>query len=262
MHVTTRPDGSRWTAFGGTWVPVFGRQEFLQERWDYHPGEHVSIFGPTQLAGKTRLMFDLLENTDTSFTKTPPVMLVAKPRDRTVLDGIQRLGYTETDKWPPRKGWFAERPPGWAFWPKHLRNVSSEENDAHIARAFDPAIRQCFWEGNSILVADELYHLLAVLKLYGDVNRHLTQGQGMGAGIWFGTQRPAGTQQGSLPGFVFNSPTHTFLSRDPVSTNRKRFAEIGGVDTNLIEEATYTMPPYTFLYIHRNGPKLAVVEAG
>ena len=261
MPVTVRPDGTRWTHFGGTWVQVFGRREFLGERWDYRPGEHVSIFGPTQLAGKTRLMFDLLAATDTSFCRTPPVMLVAKPRDKTVSAGIERLGYEETDRWPPRKKWFAERPAGYAYWPKHLRNVSSDENDAHIAKMFDPAIRQLFWEGNSILVADELYHLLAVLRLYGDVNRHLTQGMGMGSGIWFGTQRPAGTQQGALPGFVFNSPTHTFVSRDPVAGNRKRFAEIGGVDTDIIEEATYVMPPFTFLYIHRNGPKLCVVEA-
>lgn len=261
MHVTGRPDGSRWTAFGGEWVQVFTRAEFLRERWNYNNGEHVSIFGPTQLAGKTRLMFDLLDATDTSGLARPPTMLVAKPRDKVVNAGIARLGYAETDRWPPAKGWFKDDPAGWAFWPKHRKNVSPEDNDAHIAKMFRPAVHQLFWSGDSILVADELYHLLAVLKLYGDVNRHLTQGQGMGAGIWFGTQRPAGTQQGSLPGFVFNSPTHTFLSRDPVSTNRKRFQEIGGVDTKIIEEATYSMPPYTFFYIHRNGPKICVVEA-
>lgn len=240
---------------------MFTRDEFLRERWDYSPGEHVSIFGPTQLAGKTRLMFDLLSATDTSFCKIPPTMLVAKPRDRTVVAGIQRLGYKEIKQWPPSKGWFSDDPPGYAYWPRHLKNVPSEQNDEHISAMFDPAFRGLYWSGDTILVADELYHLLAVLKRYGDVNRHLTQGQGMGSAIWFGTQRPAGTQQGSLPGFVFNSPTHTFLSRDPVSTNRKRFQEIGGIDTGIIEDATYSMPPYTFFYIHRNGPKICVVEA-
>src|SRR5207244_3976842 len=101
-----RPDGSRWTVFGGERVQVFTRAEFLRERWHYNPGEHVSLFGPTQLAGKTRLMFDLLEATDTSFCQVPPVMLVAKPKDKTVVAGIQRLGYRETNRWPPRKGWF------------------------------------------------------------------------------------------------------------------------------------------------------------
>jgi len=261
VHVVSRPDGSRWTSFGGERVQVFGRAEFLRERWDYGPGEHVSMFGPTQLAGKTRLMFDLLSATDTSFCSSPPTMLVAKPRDQVVTAGIARLGYKEIDRWPPRKSWFGEPPAGYAYWPKHLTNVDPEINDAHISRMFRPAVHNQFWDGNSLTVADELYHILAVLKLYGDVNRHLTQGHGMGSGLWFGTQRPAGTQQGALPGFVFNSPTHTFLSRDPVSDNRKRFSEIGGVDPKIIEEATRTMPPFHFVYIHRKGPKICVVEA-
>jgi hypothetical protein len=261
MHVTMRPDGSRWTSFGGEWVQVFTRAEFLRERWDYGPGEHVSMFGPTQLAGKTRLMFDLLGSTDTSWCRVPPTMLVAKPQDKVVAAGIERLGYTETDRWPPRKSWFGGPPPGYAFWPKHLKNVAPEANDEHISRQFRPAFHNLFWKGNTLTVADELYHLLAVLKLYGDVNRSLTQGHGMGSGLWFGTQRPAGTQQGSLPGFVFNSPTHTFLSRDPVKTNRKRFGEIGGVPEEITEEATRVMPPFNWLYIHRRGPKMCVIEA-
>jgi len=256
-----RPDGSRWTPLAGEWVQVFGREEFLRERWHYGRGEHVSIMGPTQIAGKTRLMFDLLGATDTSWCRVPPVVLVAKPRDKTVGPAIAKLGYRETDRWPPGKGWFVEDPPGYAYWPKHLVNASSEDNDAHIANKFRPVVHKLFWGGDSILVADELYHLLAVLKLYGDVNRHLTQGHGMGSGIWFGTQRPAGTHQGSLPGFVFNSPTHTFLARDPVEANRKTFSEIGGVDPKIVAEATYTMPPFTFFYIHRNGPRMCVVEA-
>jgi hypothetical protein len=261
VHVTTRPDGTRWSAFGGEWVQVFTRAEFLAERWDYQPGEHVSLFGPTQLAGKTRLLFDLLANTDTSWCSRPPMMLVAKPRDRVVAAGIARLGWRETSQFPPRKGLFRDDPPGWAYWPPHLKSATSEANDEHISAQFAPAFHQQFWAGDTITVADELYHLLAVLKRYGDVNRHLTQGGGMGSGLWFATQRPAGTQQGALSGFVFNSPTHTFLSRDPVATNRKRFSEIGGVDTDIIEHATYSMPPFTFFYIHRNGPKICVVEA-
>lgn len=262
MYVTARPDGSRWTGLGGEWVQVFTRDEFLRERWHYQPGEHVSIIGPTQLAGKTKLLFDLLAATDTSWCAKPPTMLVAKPRDKTVAAGVARLGYQETDRWPPRRGgWFREEPPGYAYWPKHLRDVPSEVNDAHISQKFDPAFRDLFWTGDTILVADELYHLLAVLGRYGDVNRHLTQGGGMGSGIWFATQKPSGTQQGALPGFVFNSPTHSFFSRDPVQDNRRRFAEVGGVNPKIIEDATFGMPPFWWLYIHRVGPKLAVVEA-
>src|SRR6266487_6377678 len=78
------------------------------------------------LAGKTRLMFDLLSATDTSFCSSPPTMLVAKPRDQVVTAGIARLGYKEIDRWPPRKSWFGEPPAGYAYWPKHLTNVDPE----------------------------------------------------------------------------------------------------------------------------------------
>src|SRR4051812_22429560 len=90
MQVTARPDGSRWTPLAGEWVQTFTRPEFLRERWNYENGEHVAIFGPTQIAGKTRLMFDLLEATDTQGLVRPPVMLVAKPKDKTVTAGITR----------------------------------------------------------------------------------------------------------------------------------------------------------------------------
>jgi hypothetical protein len=262
VYVVARPDGTRVTPLGGEWVQVFTRHEFLTERWHYGAGEHTSLIGPTQLAGKTTLLCDLLGHTDTSWCARPPTMLVAKPRDKVVAAGIERLGWTETDRWPPRRSWWRrEKPSGYAYWPKHLKDVPSEVNDAHISAKFDPAFRDLFWTGDTITVADELYHLLAVLRRYGDVTRHLTQGGGMGSGLWFATQKPSGTQQGALPGFVFNSPTHSFFSRDPVKDNRRRFAEVGGVDPAIIEEATYTMPPFWWLYIHRVGPKLAIIEA-
>src|SRR5882672_5636356 len=135
MHIVARSDGTRWTSLGGTWVQVFTRKEFLTTRWNYLYGEHVSIFGPTQLAGKTKLLFDLLASTDMTGLKKPPVMLVAKPRDKTVAAGIARLGWSETSKWPPRKHLFSQ-PEGYALWPKHLSSVSTAQNNAHIEAVF------------------------------------------------------------------------------------------------------------------------------
>lgn len=260
-RIVRRPDGSRWTVLGGQSVPVYRRSEFLSERWDYRQGEHVAIFGPTQLSGKTRLMFDLLETTDSSELSLPPTMLVAKPRDVTVQAGIARLGYTETDRWPARRRMFSEAPPGYAFWPKHLKDEDPKTNNEQLADKFRAVMHETFWKGNSITVADELYHLVAIFKMSDDINRHLTQGHGMGSALWYATQRPSGTQQGALSGFVFNSATHTFVARDPVGANRKKYADIGGVPTEIVEDATYMMPPFNFLYIHRSGPKLCIVEA-
>jgi hypothetical protein len=242
-------------------VARFSRAEFLASYWNYRPGEHVSLIGPTQQAGKTRMLFDLLGATDWSWCSVPPTVLVAKPRDSTVAAGTGRLGWEVTSRWPPRKKVFSAQPPGYAMWPKHLKDATVEQNNAHLRTAFEPAIQDHFWKGNSLIVADEVYYLSSVLGMDDLLIRHWTQGMGMGAGLWSATQRPSGTSGKPIPGFMYNSATHTFLARDPDKRNRQRFAEIGGVDPELIEYTTMNLAPFQFLYIHRAGPYMAIVEA-
>jgi hypothetical protein len=250
---------------GGTWVQVFTRAEFLTTRWQYGDGEHVAVFGPTQISGKTRLLFDLLAHTDTTEMIYPPVVLVAKPADKTVQADLVRLGYERTKVWPPRHGWVRrDLPAGYAFWPEHDPAMSSKANTARVGERFRAAIDHQFWlgrRGPTITVADELYGLVATYGLMPEITRHLTQGMGMGAGLWFATQRPSGTQAAALSGFVFNSATHTFVARDPVRSNRKKYADIGGVESEILEEATTALPPFAFFYVHRNGPRMCVVLA-
>ena len=241
-------------------IARFTRAEFLAERWDYRPGEHVSLITATQ-NGKTTMVFDLLRHTDTSWCSIPPTMLVAKPKDPTVAQGLEAVGYEEVDTWPAPKKWFAEKPLGYGFWPKHLRDADEETNNAHLAARFRPVIHDLFWRGNSILVADEQYHLCAVLNMQSQMTRHWTQGMGMGAGLWSATQKPSGTQQGTIPSFMYNSPTHTFLGREPDHKNRQRFGEIGGVDPKLVANTVMDLQRFEWLYIHRDGPMMCVIEA-
>lgn len=244
-------------------IARFGREEFLTSRWDYRPGQHVSVIAPTQ-NGKTTWLFELLRNSDTSWCSVPPVMLVAKPQDRVVAAGLEDIGYAETPRWPPRRrrGWWREEEPaGFGLWPRHLKDVEPEQNAAHLARAFRPALQDLYWKGNSICIADEVYHLCVVLGLSTQLTQHWTQGGGMGSGLWSATQKPSGTQQGSIPSFMYNSPTHTFLGRDPDKRNRDRFGEIGGVDAKFLSETVLKLQKYEWLYIHRDGPWYAIVEA-
>jgi len=236
----------------------FTREEFLRERWNYQPGEHVSLITPTQ-NGKTTMLFDLLKWTDTSWTTIPPTMLVAKPRDATVARGLDALDYREVRAWPPRRRPWQDEPPGYGLWPAHLRGATPAENNAHLAAAFRPALQDLFWKGNSIAIADEMYHLCAVLDLQEEMTRHWTQGAGMGSGLWSATQKPSGTQQGTIPSFMYSSPTHTFLGRDPDERNRKRFGEIGGVSPRDIENAVMKLDRFEWLYIHRDGPMMCIV---
>ncbi len=247
-------------------VVRFTREEFLTERWAYRPGEHVSLIAPTQ-NGKTTTLFQLLAHTDTRSVKdggwmvTPPVMLIAKPKDRTVAEGLADLGYRETDRWPPRKPLWSDPPAGYGLWPKHRAGAPPEANAAHLASVFRPAMSRTFWAGNSITVADEVYHLAAVLGLSQELTQHWTQGAGMGAGLWSATQKPSGTAQGSIPTFMYNSPVHTFLGHDPDKRNRDRFAEIGGIDGKLVSETVLKLDRFEWLYIHRNGPTMCIVGA-
>lgn len=241
-------------------IARFSREEFLTDYWDYRPGQHVSLIAPTQ-NGKTTMMFDLLRHTDTSWCRLPPVMLVAKPQDPVVAGGLAELEYREVDTWPPRRPWFNEPPAGYGYWPKHLKNVPPSTNNAHLTERFRPALRELFWRGNSICVADEIYHLCAVLNLNEELTQHWTQGAGMGSGLWSATQKPSGTQQGTIPSFMYNSPTHTFLGRDPDKRNRDRFGEIGGVNPKLLSETVMGLEKFEWMYIHRDGPYLAIVEA-
>lgn len=263
LDLTRAADGTQWTRLAGVWVQVIPRSEFLAHHWHYEYGQHVGVVGPTQVAGKTRLLGDLLSATDTTDLTVPPVMLIGKPQDRTLSGGmLARIGFREVHQWPPRAGWFQEKPAGWAFWPKHLRDATPERDNDYISAQFDRAIQDVFWKGDTILVVDELHYVFLILKKQGMIDRHLTQGMGMGSAVWFGTQQPGGTQTaGGLSGFVFNSPYHLFFAWDPVKTNRKKFGVVGGVDPRIIEEATYVMPPYYFLYIYRDGPRICIVTA-
>lgn len=241
-------------------ISRFPREEFLNERWNYQPGEHVSLTAPTQ-NGKTTMMFDLLQHTDTSWCSVPPVMLVAKPEDPVVRAGLAQVGYQLTERWPPRRKWFQEKPAGYALWPKHLKDVDDEVNNAHLARIFRPAMSELFWRGHTITIADETYYLCVVCGLAVPLTRNWTQGGGMGSGTWDGTQKPSGTQQGSIPTFRYNSSTHTFLGRDPDKRNRDRFADISGVDSRFVAETVMTLRKFEWLYIHRDGPTMCIVEA-
>lgn len=242
-------------------IAHFSREEFLRERWNYNPGEHVSFITATQ-NGKTSLVYDLLCYTDTSWCRIPPTMIVAKPLDAVVATGLDALGYEEVDRWPPPKHWFDDPPPGYGLWPKHLQDADEERNNAHLAGIIKPAVRDLFWRGNTICIADEIYHLCALLDMSPQMTRHWTQGHGMGAGLWSATQKPSGTQQGTVPSFMYNSQTHTFLGRELDERNRRRLNEISGIDSGLAADIVKGLKKYEWLYIHRDGPAMCVIEAG
>lgn len=232
------------------------RQDFLTRYWKYKPGEHVATFGPTQRAGKTHLMFQLL-----AAARRPDVRTTAfcmKPRDKTVARWSEALDFKETATWPPpvRLPW-QDKPAGHTLWPRHTMDPSID--NPHIQQEFRKGMLDGYARGQTTLFLDEIYGICGELHLTEELMAIVTRGGGMGCGAWMACQKPSGTQQVSLPGFIFNCPTHMFLSQDNDKRNRRRYSELaGGVDPDLIERETLRLGKYEFLYLNASG-EMAVI---
>ncbi|MHB1433817.1 MAG: hypothetical protein ACYCVZ_17105 [Streptosporangiaceae bacterium] len=245
----------------------FSRGEFLTERWDHQPGESVFFCQPSQ-GGKTEWAFQLLAATD---HENPPVALVMKPRDPTPAKWTRRLDWREVRAWPPPRVWpWQNPPPGYTLWPRHelsLDPASIARTNASLKRHFEACLMDAYKNGDRIVFVDEIYGLLAELGMEQVINALLTRGMGMGAGLWYATQKPSGTPGHPMPGFVFNSFIHGFFGYDPVAANRKRFSEISGINADLVADTVAHLNVYPtetprgkkpiseMLYINRNGPR-------
>jgi hypothetical protein len=245
----------------------FNREEFLKTRWDPQRGEQVFIVQPSQ-GGKTHWAFELLNHTEHA---KPPVSLVMKPRDPTPAEMTAKWGWKEIDHWPPPKVYpWSEKPPGYTLWPKHslsLDPASLERTNAHLKRQFEACLMDAYKRGDRVVFVDEIYGLLSELQMKRVVEALSTRGSGMKAAMWYATQKPGGTPGAPMPGHLFNNPMHLFIGYDPVASNRKRFAEIGGINTGLVMEEVQKLqvvptrtphgvkPVSELLYVNKNGPR-------
>lgn len=248
----------------------FSRRDFLTERWHWQPGEQVFVCQPTQ-GGKTRWAWELMAATPHA---QPPVAMVMKPRDPTPAEMTRRYGWKEIAEWPPRWRRTA-RPPGYTLWPRHTLSrdpASIAATNANIKRQFERCLMDAYKRGDQTVFVDEIYGLLGELDMKQVVGVLSNRGSGMNAAMWYATQRPAGTVGAPLPGYLFNNPVHLFLGHDPVLGNRKRFAEIGGVDTGLVMDEVSRLkivptktphgikPISPLLYVNKNGGYMCIVE--
>lgn len=238
----TQPTPRLWT---------FPREEFLAERWDYRPGEHVAFLAPTQ-SGKTTLAFQLLERTASK--RLQAVVLVAKPRDRVVNRWGKQLGLKTVRTWPPLLSRVLEPPPGWILWPKHVFDPAIDRPNLYYA--FREAILECYkTKRPRILFADEFYILCVLLGLEEETTEILASGSSMDTGGWFATQKPS-----HVSTWLYSNSDHLFLGYDADERNRKRFGEIGGVDAKLVSESVKSLNEYQWLYIRRRGRVMCIVD--
>lgn len=228
------------------------REEFLEHRWRYRTGEHVSVLGPTG-AGKTHLAHQLLAVT--AHVDLPAVVLVMKPRDSTVQRFAREAGYRTVQQWPPAPSiWQPGRKAGYVLWPRHTYDPDIDE-ERHY-RIFRQAVLDSYRKGKRIVFADEAYSLTNELGLSREMITVWSKGRSMGTGLWAATQKPT-----HVPLWMYSQPEHLFLAYDPDKRARDRFGEIGGVDPDLVRATVTRLGRHEWLYIRREDRAMCVVGA-
>lgn len=229
-------------------VVTIPRTTFLTEVWGYEAGEHVSFIGPTG-SGKTFLANPLLARSVSK--ELPGFIMVMKRRDKTVSEFLERYHWRRSVTYPVLPS-VAKKPLGWAIWPHHTADPDAD--DERMAKIFHELLRDRYVRGDSILFADEVQGLVEEMGLKKDLVRLWSRGRSEGAGLWAATQRPY-----LAPQHMYSQAEHLFLAFTPDRRDQDRFAEIGGVDPELIIEVVKKLPRYHWLYIRRSDRVMAVV---
>lgn len=235
-------------------VHRYGHREFLDEVWDYRPGEHVTVLAPSG-GGKTHLSYELLEVTASPDLQA--IVFVMKPRDETVDKFTRRTGFRTVRQWPPPvRARLQSKPPGWALWPK--TSFDPDVDESRQFAIFKAAIQDSYRRGDRILFADETYSLENELP-NGGLTKWLrtvhTKGRSMRCGIWSASQRAAYINRWAYQAH------HLFLGHDPDDDAQRRLSEIGAaVDKQLVREVVGQLRQYEWLYINRDERSMCIVE--
>lgn len=245
------------------------RDEFLDEYWDYEPGQHVSLIQPTG-GGKTHLAYQLADRALRQNPQLSFMSLMPKPKSPSTEQWAAKLNLREVDRWPaPARMFWEPKPRGHVLWPKHRKDLPAAERRALVATQLRKGMNYQYWKGDSITFADDLHVLAALMGLNPEVEEHLTAGREGGAGLWAANQKPSGTASGgAVTTYFYSAPTHLFLGSDNDERNVKRFSEIGAVDPKEIASIVRSLRLYSIngsavsdqLYIDKRGPYLAIVQ--
>jgi len=234
------------------WMPPrFGRDEFRHTRWTYKDGQHVLFAGPTQMAGKTTLAFELLEVT--AHPGMPAYVAVSKPHDPVSEKEGKRLGYRLVKTWPPppriQDMLSREKPSGFLVWPDFGDIDQDAEKAAQVTGAL---LRDRYAKGvkgkKGILVCDDTVVKSKLLGLDRLMTTHIAMAGAMKLGGWYFVQKP--TDSGQAAVWAYGNSAHVFISHESDKRNRIRYNEIGGHDGQLVANIVQKLNPYEFLYLN------------
>lgn len=250
-----RPDG----------LYVFGRKSFAGGRFHYKAGQHVVFAGPSQIAGKTTLAFDLLEEVATP--QCPAWVVVSKPTDKVTRKRGEELEFRFVRDWPvaPKlsEAWNG-RPSGYVIWPQFGDINTDMENAATITARFmadrySASARQDK-HASGIMVMDDTMVKAKIMHLDGNMVTILAMAGAMDIGLWVFVQKP--TDSGRTPLWAFENAQHFFFSKGGDINMRRRYAEIAGDRGSMIADVIPTLKEFQFLYVDKVKGYICIVDAG
>lgn len=197
----------------------------FQTKWK--AGEHVAVVGPTG-SGKTTLLTRILP------VRRYVVVLVTKTNDDTFK---QFKGFERIQQWPPSQ-WQRQV----LLWPKAERTIRGtivKQRDI-----FREALDAIFLDRNWCVVFEEQHYICKKLGLSVENEMYLHQGRSSGLSVVNGTQRPAW-----VPVVTYDSSTHAFVWNTGFEADRKRLADLGGVDRRRFESNMGSLGRHEFIYV-------------
>jgi len=238
-------------------LETFPREEWRRNRLRYEPSQGITIIGAPG-TGKTHLAFDMAEVITSP--DNPFLMLVKKPRDKLIETRGKAMGLRRLDRWPP-PAWHrlaGAKPRGWLVWPE--TNYSDiKASNAHKANVFRAAILDTYKRGHRLMFTDDAYGLSEILKLRLEMIEAWTEFRSQPAGFMSAFQRAAG-----VPLWSYQAE-HLCLFKETDKQGRRRFAEIGGVDPDLLAWHNQRLLQHQFLHVTRTGgpgggPSVCIVD--
>jgi len=244
------------------------RSVWLDEYFDYNPGEHVVIIEPTG-GGKTHLAYQMLGEVMHRYPRLSVVSFMPKPADPSTAAWARALNLRETPEWPPRPKLFRGKPAGHVLWPRHRMDLAPAERREEVGKVLRAGLDAQYKHGNSISLVDDAHSAATYMGLNDYIEEQLVNGRAGGAAAWLPLQKPSGTvNAGGITSYAYSSPTHLLFGKDTDTRNLKRLAEIGGgIDPARVEGIVRNLRLYRIgthtvsqkLYIDKRGPYMALI---
>ena len=247
------------------------RQDWLENYFDYEPGQDVLIVEPTG-GGKTVIAYQMMAEVMRRYPRLSYMSLMPKPRDRSTVEWAAALNLRETPQWPepwkPRH-LFQPKPAGHVLWPHHRMDLAPAQRREEVGKVLRAGLDAQYKKGDSVSLVDDAHSAATYMGLNDYIEEILVNGRAGGAGVWLPVQKPSGTvNSGGITSFAYSSPIHYLFGKDTDARNLARLREIGGgIDPARVEQIVRNLRLYRIgdatvsekLWIDRRGPVMALI---